>query len=267
MKAEDVKEETVEWLDPERVIPIGCITMVQGDPKLGKSTWTFWQAARVTQEGGHVLISSLEDSWGAVILPRLRVAGADLSKVSFVQCDDHPGFSIPNDVRSLEGMVESTEARLLIVDPFMGHISSGVDTYRSQSSRKALQPLYQMAERNSLAAVVVNHVTKSTERSDLYRADGSLGGIAGIVRSVLMFEKHKDNPDLRTLKHVACNYRKPAPPQDFEIGETDGASYILPVSGVAHGRGGTFPPVSEDGGRDAGYSEDHLHSAYGEYYA
>ena len=236
VKAKDVKEEKAEWLDPEQVIPIGSLTMVQGDPKLGKSTWTFWQAARVTQEGGYVLISSLEDSWASIIKPRLRVAGADLEKVGFVQCDDHPGFSIPKDIRSLEGIVESTEARLLIVDPLMGHISGGVDTYRAQASRKALQPLSQLAERQKKAVIVVNHVTKDASRSDLYRADGSLGGIAGIVRSVLMFEVakgHTPQESYRTLKHVACNYRKPAPPQDFEIGETDdGVSYILPSSGI-----------------------------------
>ena len=232
--AKTIEEHHVEWLDPEQVIPLGSITMVQGDPKLGKSKWTFWQAARVTQGGHNVLISSLEDSWGSVIKPGLRVAGADLEKVGFVECDGHPGFSISldhSDIRSLEGLVEQTAARLLVVDPFMGHLSVSADSYRAQIIRKAMQPLAQMAERHNMAVIVVNHVGKDRNRSDLYRGDGSLGGVAGGMRSVLMFDVSDGygiKDPYRTLKHVACNYRELALPQEFILGETDGHAHIRP---------------------------------------
>lgn len=48
LSAADVKVEPVEWLLPDRV-PVGMLTLLAGDPDLGKSTFTCLMAAQVSR--------------------------------------------------------------------------------------------------------------------------------------------------------------------------------------------------------------------------
>ena len=77
----DVDETTAQWLWCDR-IPYGSITILDGDPGLGKSTLLIDLAARLTvgksmpsddrrNDAGNVLVLSAEDSLTTVIRPRL----------------------------------------------------------------------------------------------------------------------------------------------------------------------------------------------------
>ncbi len=78
----DIEEEKFDWLMPG--VPIGEVTIIDGDPKAGKSWITFSWASAVsngrydllpgwTERGpGKVLIFSLENNSSKVIKPRLR---------------------------------------------------------------------------------------------------------------------------------------------------------------------------------------------------
>src|SRR5262249_2987163 len=85
-----VQPERVEWLWRDR-IPLGKLTIIDGDPGLGKSVLTLDLAARVSvgkpmpdntpgRHGGVVLLSA-EDGLQDTIRPRLDAAGADCSRV------------------------------------------------------------------------------------------------------------------------------------------------------------------------------------------
>ena len=81
----EVQPEQVEW-QWKRRIAIGKITVVDGDPGLGKSTVTSDVAARQSAgrgwpdgspcEAGGVVICSAEDGLADTIRPRLDAAGA-----------------------------------------------------------------------------------------------------------------------------------------------------------------------------------------------
>ncbi len=86
----DVKAQEVRWLW-DRHIPLGKITLLDGDPGMGKSLLAINLAARVTtgqpmpdgtpgQQGGVILIAP-EDGAGDTLRPRLEAAGGDPSRV------------------------------------------------------------------------------------------------------------------------------------------------------------------------------------------
>lgn len=93
----DVTPESVKWLFPGR-IPLGKLTIVEGDPGLGKSTLLVDIAARLTIDGvmpdgthgdvigpANVVILSAEDGAGDTIRPRLEAAGADLRRAFILE--------------------------------------------------------------------------------------------------------------------------------------------------------------------------------------
>ncbi len=88
--ASQVKPEAVDWLWKDR-IPLAKLTVIDGDPGLGKSMLTLDLAARVSTgkgspdekplaEGGVVILSA-EDGAADTIAPRLIASGADPSRI------------------------------------------------------------------------------------------------------------------------------------------------------------------------------------------
>ena len=89
--AKDVTPERVSWLNRGR-LALGKITILDGDPGLGKSTAALDIAARITTgrplPGSSVataprgvVVLSAEDGAADTIVPRLMAAGADLGRV------------------------------------------------------------------------------------------------------------------------------------------------------------------------------------------
>ena len=77
--ATEVRAEPVRWLVPGR-IPLGAVSLLAGDPKLGKCTLSCTYAAGVTlgkfgDEPATVLIITAEDSFARVIKPRAAAVG------------------------------------------------------------------------------------------------------------------------------------------------------------------------------------------------
>jgi AAA domain/Primase C terminal 1 (PriCT-1) len=208
----EVQPERVDWLWTGR-IPKGKLTVLDGDPGLGKSALTVDLAARVSAgldlpddtpcEAAGVVICSAEDGLADTIRPRLDAAGGDPEKVlSLATVTDEEGLerpiSIPEDVPIIEEGIRRVEADLVIVDPLMAFFGGGVDTYRDQSVRRALAALASLAERTGAAIVVIRHLTKSGGNDPIRRGGGSIG-IIGAARSGMLVAKDLDDEDLRIL--------------------------------------------------------------------
>ncbi len=222
IRACDVRVEPVEFLLADRV-PLGALTLLAGDPGLGKSTWTCQLAAGVTAgrygPAGTVLVANAEDSPGHVIVPRLAAAEADLARVEFFTIRDAEGqerpFTLPDDVARLEAHAREAGARLVIVDPLSAHLGEQVSTKSDHSVRRALAPLAGMAQRLGIAVVVVAHLNKAQGTDAIYRVGGSIGLVGG-ARSLLVFTRDPDDPegeggDRRALGHVKSNWARLAP--------------------------------------------------------
>jgi hypothetical protein len=205
--ASEVEREAVEWLWPGR-IPLGNVSLLVGDPGLGKSLLTCELAARVSRQGGFALVATAEDSLAATLRPRLEAAGGELERVGFVEMhagDGLPtGLFLPDDVTDLEQLVREHSATLVVVDPLTAHLPAEVNSWRDQSIRLALAPLYGLAERQRCAVLVVVHLNKGLSVDPLRRVGGSIG-IVGAARSALLLARDPGDDSRRVLAHFECN--------------------------------------------------------------
>src|SRR5215204_4727811 len=221
----EVQAETVEWLW-ERRIPLGKITVLDGDPDNGKSVLTTDLAARVTvgkampygfgkifpQAG--VAILSAEDGVGDTIRPRFDAAGGDPNQVVILGNDDP--FGIPEDLPELERAIERVGAKLVIVDPIMAFLGENINSNSDKDVRSALKPLKQLAERTGAAVVIVRHLNKTPGGNVLYRGGGSIG-IIGAARSGLIVGHHPHDEELRVLASQKHNLSMPPQSLSYQI--------------------------------------------------
>ena len=199
----DVTPERVAWLSRGR-LAVGKITMVDGDPGLGKSTAMIELAARITRgealpdgEKGRprgVVIMSAEDGIADTIRPRAEVAGADLRHIRILaEKADGSLPTIPEDIPLIEATLMAMDAALLVVDPLVAFLGWKVNVSRDQDVRRALAPLKAMAERCGVAVVLLRHLNKQLLTNALYRGGGSIGIIGG-ARFGLMFAYDLEDP-------------------------------------------------------------------------
>lgn len=206
----EVEKEDVVWLWESR-IPRGKITILDGDPGLGKSAVTTDLAARVSvgrpfpdgtdcPEGGVVLMNA-EDGLADTIRPRLDAAGGDPSRVLALaeipdesRPDQDRVLSLPEDLRTIEEGIERVGAVLLLIDPLMAFLGGDTNAHKDQDIRRALASLKSMAERTGVAVVLVRHLNKGGGGNPLYRGGGSIG-IIGAARSGLIVAQDPNDPE------------------------------------------------------------------------
>jgi putative DNA primase/helicase len=237
----DVKPEPVAWLWPGR-IALGKLTLVAGDPGLGKSFLTLDMASRVsTGKGwpdrrgesftpGGVVLLSAEDGVADTIRPRLDAAGADVDRIVALEAIRSVGdngresartFDLSRDLPALEAAIQSVEdCRLVVIDPVTAYLG-GVDSHKNAEMRGLLAPLGAIAERHRVAMVAVTHLNKSGGGPAIYRAMGSLA-FAAAARAAWAVSKDKDDPSRRLLLPIKNNI---AP-------DTGGVAYRIEPRGV-----------------------------------
>lgn len=224
----DIQPKATEWLWPGR-IPLGELTVLDGDPCSNKSSVLLDVAARVSRgqgigdepsgvEGGVLLLLG-EDSVPKTVLRRLEVAEADLTRIAVL--DQH--VLLPRDNGLLEEAACQIFAKLIVIDPLMAFLKA--DSNSDQKVRSALSPLARIAEKTDAAIVMVRHLNKGGGRHSLYRGSGSIGIIAA-TRSGLLIAKSPDDPNLRVLCHVKNNLGRLAPSLLFEPVDFDGVPQI-----------------------------------------
>ncbi len=225
-RASEIEPQVVRWAWQERM-PLGALTIIAGQPGLGKSTLTVYLGAAVSTGrlpgslNGHpadVLYVTLEDHLASVVRPRLQAAGADLDRVHLVgvEVDDREELvTLPGDLDGIEAHVQRTRARLLVIDPIVATLDGRLDSHRDQSVRRALAPLAQFAERAEIAVVGVMHLSKQQGADLLNRVSGSVA-FGGAARAVLAYARDPEDPDgeegyQRVLVTAKSNWGRYAP--------------------------------------------------------
>jgi AAA domain len=252
ISAAEIEVKPVEWLWPGRV-PMHALTVLAGDPGLGKSLLTIHLAAKLSQgeltgRPANVLMLTAEDPLGQVVRPRLEAAGADIRRVHFgsmMRDGVETPILLPDDVEALDSLVQERGARLVVIDPLMAHLAGGIDSWKDQKVRHALAPLHRMAERRATAVLVVAHLNKGQGTDPLQRLGGSIG-IPAAARSVLLLGRDPDSPDgsRRVLAHVKSNVAAPVPSLAFAL-----EAVRLPTSDIETVRivdAGTSPYLATD---------------------
>jgi len=229
--ASAIAPEPLRWLWCSR-LPLRGLSLIAGEPGLGKSTLTVELAAQVTRgrldgdlygEARDVLVATAEDHFASVVWGRLMAAGADMSRVHRVHVEDRDGeelLTLPDDVAEIEARCEELAASgravaLVVVDPVTAFIGGGVDTHRDAAVRRVLAPLAGLAERQGLAVAGVAHLNKDSTAKLLARVGGSVA-FGAAPRSVLAFARHPDDSDgeqgvERVIVHAKSNHGRYAP--------------------------------------------------------
>ncbi len=219
LRLADVEPRPVSWLWPGR-IPLGKLTVLDGDPGLGKSTLSLDLAARVSRGAcmpdgapgvsGGVLLLSAEDAADDTIVPRLIAADAELAWIAQVPAvmgsDGESPPVLPLDTPALEQAITDlgTQVRLVVIDPLVAFLSEGVNSWRDQDVRRALHALARFAEMSGAAVLVIRHLTKANGTPALYRGGGSIG-IIGAARAGLLVARDPEDPMRRVLAATKMN--------------------------------------------------------------
>ena len=199
----DIEAKQIEWLW-EPFIPLGKFTDVAGQMGQGKSLFTIHMAARVSKEGGSVLLYAGEDDFSDTVRPRLEVAGADLDKI----------FRVEDEQITTERVDEFCDAlgdvRLVIVDPITGFFPPRTDPWNTPQVRRFLTPHVALAAERRFALLGIQHLNRRADSDPLARiADAQ--GIPQVARSVLVWGPDPEDPggsggDLKVLALVKGNH-------------------------------------------------------------
>jgi putative DNA primase/helicase len=241
-RASDIEPQAVRWLWPKR-LPIGKLTILAGEPGLGKSQFTCAVAAAVTNGGplpcdegsapsGSVIILSAEDDAEDTIRPRLDAAGADTDRVMIVAAvQDRDGngrrsFNLQGDLALLEKLVQRMgDVLLVIIDPVSSYLGK-VDSHKNAELRAVLEPVGEMAARLGVAVLAVTHLNKSGGGSANNRFIGSIAFVAA-ARAAFIIARDPDDKDRRLMIPTKNNLGPEGQGLAFRIGLIDIGKGIL----------------------------------------
>lgn len=162
---DEIQAEEIKWLW-KPYIPFGKLTIVQGDPGEGKTTFVLRLAAQLSQGKGfdesmeisepmNVIYQTAEDGLADTVKPRLLSANADCSKIKVI---DDTEKSLYMDDERLEIAIREQNAKLLILDPLQAYLGDRVDMNRANEAREMTKKLSTMAERTGCAVILVGRV-------------------------------------------------------------------------------------------------------------
>lgn len=162
----------------------GGVTLVGGDPGIGKSTLLLQALSGAARAGQKALYVSGEES-ASQTAARARRLGAS-SQHLFVVCE--------TDLEAVDNAVAELQPQALVVDSVQMMRSPGIDGAAGTVSqlREACMRLTARAKHDNVSTFLVGHVTK----------DGSLAGpkvLEHMVDTVLWFEGERGH-SLRTLR-------------------------------------------------------------------
>jgi len=219
VRVSDVQPECVRWLWPGR-IALGKLTLLCGDPGLGKSFITLDLAARTSTgspwpdmpvlkyaPAGVVLLSA-EDDLADTIRPRLDAAGADVVRVMALQAvrrlclggkTEESYFDLTQDLSALEAAIQETsDCRLVIIDPLTAYLGK-IDGHKNAEVRAVLARLFELAAKHRVAVLAVTHLNKASTLPAIYRAMGSLAFVAAALAVWAVVRDEDDETGRRRL--------------------------------------------------------------------
>lgn len=219
----NVTPKAVEWLWYP-YIPLGKLTVIQGDPGDGKSTFVLNMVALLTSglpmpdgfmpDCNRVAVyQCAEDGIADTIKPRLEDAGANCDRVAYI-IDDNIALTLEDG--RIETVIRDTGASVFIIDPIQAFIPPDSDMLCATKMRSVLRKLAATAEKYHCAVILIGHMNKGNGSNPLYRGLGSID-IAAIARSVLMISRDETDPALRYMYPIKSSLAPEGPAISFSF--------------------------------------------------
>ena len=241
----NVTPKKVDWLWYP-YIPLGKLTVIQGDPGDGKSTFVLNLVALLTcglpMPDGYksncsriAVYQCAEDGIADTIKPRLQQAGAKCDQVAYIVDDD---IALTLEDGRIEAVIKETRASVFIIDPIQAFMPPDADMLCATKMRSILRKLAATAEKYRCAVILIGHMNKGSGMNPLYRGLGSID-IAAIARSVLMISRDAADPALRYMYPIKTSLAPEGPAIAFSFKEGGGLEWqgeyeINPAKHVEH---------------------------------
>ena len=225
IKMSEIQSQEVVWLWYP-FIPYGKLTIIQGDPGDGKTTFVLNIAAKLSKGEGldcgmklseplTVIYQSAEDGLTDTIKPRLEAAGADCENISVI---DESIKSLSMIDERLEEAIIRTKAKLLILDPIQAYLGGSMDMNRANEARDMTKKLASLAEKYQCVIVLVGHMNKEAGNKAAYRGMGSIDFFA-VARSVLLVGRVEGEENIRAVVQIKNNLAGFGHPKAFQLSE------------------------------------------------
>ncbi len=239
-KLSDIPAKQQGWVW-KGVIPEGQVTLLTGEPGVGKSLFAMDAIARLTRgerglsirdqgEAGQVILFSGEDGIASVVRNRLEAANAALPLVNVVVNDTNASLEKPESKRKRiddDHQMESLElyltllreagesCRLIVIDPVKSLLAAtnGRDDVRL---RATMAKLTELADRTGVAILLIATPSKveKGKRGDWTPTSPVL---AEVARSVWTIVRDPNEPGRRILLPVKTNLCETPPGLGFTI--------------------------------------------------
>jgi hypothetical protein len=234
VKASEVEAREVAWLWRNH-IALDRLTLLSGDPGVGKSWFTLDLCCRLSRGGAwgdgtpggepaNSFYMTIEDNMHDTIKPRITQLGGDDARIGLYN-SEHPIYLNLSEGDGLErveeAIVEFGNVRLFVIDPILD-FTGATNPNAVEMVRALLNPLHKMAERLHIAIVIIGHLTKAQMASAMYKAAGSGGGWMGKVRTAFAIGYNRETDEKkRFFIPLKNNIAFPFPSQlSFEITDT-----------------------------------------------
>ena len=251
VRVSDVEEKVTLWLW-ENKIPLGALSLLIGLAGVGKSFWTVYMTAIITNgwdwpdgkpcKKGSVLFFYGEEGIADTYKQRFRANGADQSKIIFLNGVEEVGDNkewTEIDVTlkmvdvigtAIKQTAEKTglPVKMVVIDPisnYWGDISENSNA----EVRSVLKPLQRLAEKTGVAFVMIQHEGKGEKEHAQQRSLGSTG-IAAICRADwgIFIDPNDKNKRIFAPVKVNCGYNHTA--VSYRITPPDGTVEIIETS-------------------------------------
>jgi AAA domain len=198
------------------LFPVGFITMIGGNPDTGKSLLSYLIAADETRNKRPVVFCSYEETREHVWRPRIEAAKGDLDI-----CYMHPEIMFstsPDDVATLDSILDDTGARMLIVDPIMNHAARSIITHPTLA-RRDLRGMEEIISQRQVAAIFLHHTVKrpAVDSHPLTWFSGSGTGVPAVARSCWIFARSPEDEDVLILANAKHNLAAKPESRAFEV--------------------------------------------------
>ena len=210
IKMSDIVSQTVEWLWYP-FVPYGKLTIVQGDPGDGKTTFVLNIAAKLSN--GESLDKDMKLTEPLNII--YQIAGANCERILVI---DEKEKSLSMVDERLEEALKETKARMLILDPIQAYLGNGMDMNRANEAREMTKKLGVLAEKYQCAIILIGHMNKATSNKAVYRGIGSIDFFA-VARSVLLIGRIEGEPNKRAVVQIKNNLAPFGHSKAFELSE------------------------------------------------